>query len=65
MILLAALPTQHPDRNRPLAGAWYRWKGGKTWRQVKPNYGIAGNSFNELSRAWTDNDDFTFESPPC
>ena len=59
--LLNDLPPNHPDRNRPLLGARYRWKQGKTWRTVTPAFGIAVNCFNDLGSAWTDNDVFTFD----
>lgn len=61
--LLNDLPPDHPDRCRPLLGARYRWRLGKTWREVKPSYGVATNCFNDLGSAWTDNDVFTFDDP--
>ncbi|MCL4722815.1 MAG: hypothetical protein KJZ90_00870 [Rhodocyclaceae bacterium] len=52
------LPKDHDLRNIPLSGCWYRWAKGSSWRQVKPNFGIAGVTFNGLGSAWTDNDVF-------
>lgn len=63
MCFLNDLPINHPDRNRPLFGCWYRWKNGKTWKEIKKTFRIAGNSFNDLGPAWTDNDVFTFKKP--
>jgi len=63
--LLNDLPPDHPDRNRSLLGARYRWQLGKTWREVKPGFGIAQSTYNDLGPAWTDNDVFTFDSPTC
>ncbi len=56
--LLHTLPPEHPARNAPLAGCYYRWQHAKKWQVVKPVFGIAGNTFNELGPAWTDNDVF-------
>src|SRR4030067_970429 len=46
------LPAEHPDRNRPLAGCWYRWTKGKAWREVKQTFGITQSSYNDLGPAW-------------
>jgi len=54
------LPVNHPDRNRPLVGCWYRWKNGKMWKEIKPTFPIASKTFNELGPTWTENDVFTF-----
>lgn len=52
---LKALPYDHAARNSPLAviGAEYRFEGTKTWFDVKPSFGIAKNTFNQLGPAWT------------
>lgn len=56
--ILSSLPPDHPLRNAPLLaiGAQNRWTGGppdKGWKSVKPNWAIAGRSFNDLGPAWT------------
>ena len=58
---LKDLPHDHPDRNRPLSGAHYRWVNGKIWKEIKPTFKIAGKTYNELGPAWTENDVFTFD----
>ncbi len=57
------LPHEHPDRNRPLVGCWYRWKHAKNWMEIKQSFGIALFSFNQLGPTWTDNDIFCAELP--
>lgn len=57
---LHELPLGHPQRNRSLVGCWYRWKGAKVWKEIKPSFRIARNTYNELGTAWTDNDVFCF-----
>jgi len=51
---LKALPIKHPLRNEALSKvkAEYRFEGTKTWFAVKPTFGIAGKTFNELGEAW-------------
>lgn len=61
MIYLHDLPTNHTMRNTALAGCWYRWTKGKEWRQVKPNYGIARATYNDLGPAWTETSVFCWE----
>ena len=62
MLYLNELPENHSLRNRPLAGCWYReLHGGKTWRQIKPTYGIAGNTYNDLGPAWTETSIFCWD----
>lgn len=58
--MLHELPPDHPDRNRPLAGCFYRWKNAKVWREIFPTYGIAKRTYNELGEAWADNDVFSW-----
>lgn len=60
--LLHTLPGGHPDRNRPLVGCLYRWKHAKSWREVKPTFGIARVTYNDLGDAWTANDVFCWPS---
>jgi len=55
------LPKEHPDRNRPLSGCFYRSRTGKVWHEIKPTFGIADNTFNELGTVWTDFDDFSWD----
>lgn len=55
------LPKDHALRCMPLAGCWYRWNKGKDWRRVKPSFGIAGSSYNELGPAWTETSVFCWE----
>lgn len=61
MTFLHELPVDHPDRNRPLARCFYRWREAKTWREVKPTFGIAKKTYNDLGPSWTDFDVFAFE----
>jgi len=61
MKMLHELPKNHPDRNRPLAGCRYRWRKGKAWKTIKPTFGIAASSYNDLGTAWTDNDVFCWQ----
>lgn len=63
MRLLHELPHNHPDRNRSLVGCWYRWKDGKTWKEIMPSFKIVKRecSYNDLGPCWTDNDVFTFD----
>jgi len=49
------LPCDHPYRNRPLAGCWYRWVKGGPWRAILPSFGIAKATYNDLGPQWTDN----------
>lgn len=63
MVFLHELPIDHADRNRPMVGCWYRWKRGKTYKEVKKTFRIARFSFNELGPAWVENDVFTFDKP--
>lgn len=64
MNYLNDLPQEHPDRNRPLVGAFYRWQHfKKTWKEIMPAFRIAQCTFNDLAPCWTDNDRFTFENP--
>jgi hypothetical protein len=55
---LDMLPADHPDRNKPLVGCWYKWREGKAWNQIKMTYGIAKNTYNQLGPAWAANDVF-------
>lgn len=48
------LPTTHRLRNIAMNGCWYRNKKGKSWKQIKPKYKIAGVKFNELGTTWTE-----------
>lgn len=53
---LGALPVEHPLRNRPLVdiGAWYQLTPkGAMWHEVKPAFGIARRTYNELGEVWT------------
>lgn len=61
--LLHALPAEHPDRNRPLVGCYYRWRGSRrsTWKRVTPNYAIARHPFNALGEAWTRWNDWSWK----
>ena len=47
-------------RNVPLIviGAYYKSHEDKGWREVFPSFGIAKNTFNELSPVWTTWDTF-------
>jgi hypothetical protein len=61
---LDALPTDHPDRNKPLVGCWYKWRDGKMWNQIKSTYGIACTTYNDLGPAWAVNDVFCWNPYP-
>jgi hypothetical protein len=63
MQILNDLPRDHPDRNRPLLGGWYRWREAKLWKEIKPTFLISRVTFNDLGTTWTDFDVFTFEEP--
>lgn len=60
--MLHELPVNHPDRNRSLAGCFYRCKNAKVWREIKGSFAIAPCSFNDLGSAWTDNDVFSWST---
>lgn len=56
--LLAYLPIEHPLRNKPLIdiGAEYQMlTKGQMWHQVKPAYGIAQCTYNQLGPVWINN----------
>lgn len=58
MTILHELPTDHPLRNTPLAelGAEYQiTTKGQMWHTVRPAYGIARNTYNELGAVWIEN----------
>jgi hypothetical protein len=53
--MLDELPEEHPLRNMPLADLEAQYQlltAGPGWRTVKPNFGIANNTFNELGPVW-------------
>lgn len=60
---LSELPLDHPDRNRPLSGCWYRNKLGGGWKQVMPAFKIAKVCYNLLGSAWTQANEFYWEKP--
>lgn len=60
---LGDLPKDHPDRNRPLAGCWYRYAKAKKWHPIRKTWRIAGNTFNELGDAWTTYNVFRYDPP--
>lgn len=60
-VYLRNLPEDHPLRNQPLQGAFYHSTNGKISREVFASYGIAKNTYNQLSDAWTNGDEFYFE----
>jgi len=63
LVLLHTLPADHPDRNKPLLGCFYKWKFGVMWNEIKAPYGIANSTYNQLSEDWTDNYFFTWDAP--
>jgi hypothetical protein len=65
MISLASLPEDHPDRNRLLAGCFYRWSHGKEWREIMPSFLISHYTYNQLGKAWIDNDIFSWSYNVC
>ena len=56
--MLHELDRDHPDRNTPLSGFFYKWKQGKAWMEIKPSFAISKFTYNQLGSAWVDNDDF-------
>lgn len=61
--MLASLPTDHPLRNTPLVSirAQSRWKQStreSDWKSIRPSWGIAKCTYNQLGPSWTDSDDF-------
>ena len=59
-MLLHEYPYDHPDRNRPLKGCFYRYINTKSWREVLPSYAIADKTYNDLTKAWVGNSEFSF-----
>lgn len=55
-MMLHELPVDHPDRNKPLVGCFYRNKNANVWREVFPAFNIAKKAYNDLAPCWTDND---------
>lgn len=55
MPFLHELPTDHPDRNRPLLGFRYTMPGimAKT-TEVTASFGIAKKTYNDLGPVWTE-----------
>ena len=53
-INLKGLDPSHSLRNLPLVdiGAKYRTVGGMTWFPVRPAFGIATKTYNQLSEVW-------------
>jgi hypothetical protein len=51
---LKTLDKDHPLRNAPLVeiGAYYLPKDSKIWVEVRPAYGIANSTFNQLAEVW-------------
>lgn len=60
MTSLDTLPPNHPDRNRPLAGCWYKYKTAKLWSEITPTFKIARVTYNDLGNAWTQYDIFSW-----
>lgn len=50
----ATLPVDHPLRNKPLAGSFYRYAGTTRWREVFPAFGIATVTYNDLGPVWVE-----------
>lgn len=54
-VYLQELPADHPLRNRPLIeiGAYYQLTTkGAMWAEIKPTFGIANCTFNQLGEVW-------------
>jgi len=65
-ISLAALPIQHPLRNRPLAeiGARYSNRHGTgKWTAVTTAFGIARSTYNDLHGTWKTNNIWQAPAP--
>ena len=58
---LEDMPEGHPDRNRPLAGCFYKMRDSKAWKEITPSYKIARVSYNEFSDVWTSPSVFSWE----
>jgi hypothetical protein len=62
-MFLHELPYDHPNRNCPLAGFYYRLNvGGGGWREIKLSFRIAKNTYNQLGAAWTETSVFSSEA---
>lgn len=60
-LLLHTLPKEHPDRTKKLSGVSIKNRhGAGVWNVVKPSWGIADATYNELGPGWTDNHDFAY-----
>lgn len=59
---LSTLPHNHPNRNKPLAGAFYNMNGGKALFEVKEAFKIAKLCYNDLGGAWVDHSEFHYPS---
>ncbi len=65
-IALRDLPIWHPKRNIPLVGMFYYSLNSKMRNEVKPAYGIASKTYNQLGESWTKWDTFVFiEGETC
>jgi len=60
---LNLLPEDHPLRNQPLSGFWYKNKVSGARKEILPSFKIAQKTFNDLGPAWTDFDEFFKEKP--
>lgn len=61
-VLLHTLPPDHPDRNKPLLGCFYKWKFCVIWYEIKSDYGIANMTYNQLTAGWSENIFFSWDS---
>lgn len=50
------LPEDHPLRNTPLGKLNAKYKIGERFRPVLPSFGIAGSTWNQLGKVWTQHD---------
>lgn len=57
-VLLHMLPVGHALRIAPLLGAQCRNLHSKEWRDIRPSWGIAGDSFDQLGDSWTSTTEF-------
>lgn len=60
-VLLHTLPEDHPDRNKPLLGCYYKWKWGVLWIEIKATDTIAKLSFKDIGDVWSNHSFFSWD----
>ena len=65
-MILGDLPHEHPLRNMPLADIKAQYQittKGQMWHEVKPAFGIARMTYNQLGAVWVHNHVWKAEEP--